>query len=422
MLSATEFPDFNLRGGIPNFLAKIAAGKPVTVVYFGGSITEARKGWRVISGDFIKRQFPGAKIKEVNAAIGGSSSLFGLMRIKRDVLKYKPDLVFCEFAVNDRNFSSGMSKHAAEAIVRTIRKAYPTCDICFVYTATAPDLEAMAAGKDPGIYAAKEEVAKYYHLPSIFIFKDALALYKNGKLALKAPSTKLHDGNGAEFGIARPVRITAAGKLAFSQDGTHPYEEGHRLYYNVFRRCFEKLHNEAAGKSLTDYQLPKPLDPNNYADWKMLPPDAPGIKLTGKYEVVDKNLPQFRAYKELVPKLIKLPPGSGFTVEFEGSGFLLIHLRGPDCGFVEYTVDGGKPVRDLCFIPVSTIYHLKTKVILDDAKPCKHKITFKVLDKKLDKRKHLFPHYRPAFDRDPARFKGANAYIGLIGINGNLSK
>ena len=422
VVGAADFPDFTIRSGMPNFMAKIGAGQPVNVVYFGGSITEAKKGWRTFSCDFIKKLFPNAKINEINAAIGGSDSLFGLARIQRDVLVHKPDLVFCEFAVNDKNFSYTTSKHAAEGIVRMIRQVYPQCDICFVYTATDGHLQAMAAGKDPGIYAAKEEVAKYYNLPSLYIFNDALRLYTQGKLELKASPTAIHDGNGAEFGIACPVRITTAGKLAFSADGTHPYEEGHRLYSNVFRRFFEQLKIETKEKQPADYVLSQPLDPNNFAAWKTLAPDSSGITLDGNHEAVDKNLPPFRSYKDLVSALVKFAPGGGFTVEFDGAGASITYLRGPDCGWVEYTVDGDKPVRDLCFIPVSTVYHLKTVILLDEEKSGKHKITFKVLDKNIDKRKTLFPQFRPVFDKNPAIFKETNAYIGSININGNIGQ
>src|SRR5258708_6271371 len=88
------------RGGVPNFFSKLAAGKEVHIAYFGGSIT-AQEGWRPKTLAYFQKQYPGAKISQINAAIGGTGSDLGVFRLKQDVLDHQPDLVFVEFAVND---------------------------------------------------------------------------------------------------------------------------------------------------------------------------------------------------------------------------------------------------------------------------------------------------------------------------------
>src|SRR5260221_612405 len=88
------------RTGLPNFFAKVHAGKPVTVAYFGGSITAAN-GWRPKTFAWLHERYPKVAFTEVNAAIGGTGSDLGAFRLGHDVLSHKPDLVFVEFAVND---------------------------------------------------------------------------------------------------------------------------------------------------------------------------------------------------------------------------------------------------------------------------------------------------------------------------------
>lgn len=68
-----------VREGIGTFVAKATAGKPVTVAYLGGSITEMN-GWRNLTTVWLKKEFPQAKVKEVGAAIGGTGSDLGVFR------------------------------------------------------------------------------------------------------------------------------------------------------------------------------------------------------------------------------------------------------------------------------------------------------------------------------------------------------
>ncbi len=79
---------------------KLKAGRPVTIAYFGGSITAA-PGYRVQVTKWFRDQFPNAEVREVNAAIGGTGSDLGVFRCGVDVAAHDPDLVFVEFNIND---------------------------------------------------------------------------------------------------------------------------------------------------------------------------------------------------------------------------------------------------------------------------------------------------------------------------------
>lgn len=76
----SESREFLVRSGLPNFFQKINKGGPVSIAYFGGSITEAGNGWREQSLSWFQQQYPKAKLTHINAAIGGTGSDLGVFR------------------------------------------------------------------------------------------------------------------------------------------------------------------------------------------------------------------------------------------------------------------------------------------------------------------------------------------------------
>jgi len=149
-----------VRGGLPNVLAKLKAGKEVRVGYLGGSITAA-PGWRVKSLKWLQEQYPAAKLSEINAAIGGTGSDLGVFRAQHDVLQFKPDLLFVEFAVNDGGTGPEQIQRCMEGIVRQTWRVDSTTDICFVYTLSLPYLADLKAGNDSRSATAMEAVADH---------------------------------------------------------------------------------------------------------------------------------------------------------------------------------------------------------------------------------------------------------------------
>ena len=128
-----ESIDFNERNGVSNVFYKLENKDTVRVAYLGGSIT-AQKGWRVYSLDWFKENFPQTHIEEINAAIGGTGSDFGVFRLQEHVLKYDPDLIFIEFAVNDASKSQDKIIQAMEGIIHQAWKKDASIEVCFVYT------------------------------------------------------------------------------------------------------------------------------------------------------------------------------------------------------------------------------------------------------------------------------------------------
>lgn len=78
-----------------------------TVVCFGDSITGVYyhtggiRAYPEMLQLALSRQYPGAKVKVVNAGISGNTTVQALARIERDVLAHRPQLVTIKFGMND---------------------------------------------------------------------------------------------------------------------------------------------------------------------------------------------------------------------------------------------------------------------------------------------------------------------------------
>ena len=175
------------RNGVPNFLAKVRLPRAdVRVAFLGGSITE-QPGWRPKTSAYFKQIYPEPRFSEINAAIGGTGSELGVYRLRHDVLDFKPDLLFIEFATNDGGTPPLRIQRCMEGIVRQTWKALPKCDICFVYTLVESAAGPMLDAKFQPAASAMEAVADEYGIPSIHMAMEVARLAKEGKLIWAAP-------------------------------------------------------------------------------------------------------------------------------------------------------------------------------------------------------------------------------------------
>ena len=100
--------------GLARVVAKLKAGKPVTIVTMGDSLTDfnhwANKpvAWPRLLVEVLKTQYPKAGITLHNPAIGGTQLSQNLILMEQNVVPCKPDLVTVCFGYND--YDGGMRK------------------------------------------------------------------------------------------------------------------------------------------------------------------------------------------------------------------------------------------------------------------------------------------------------------------------
>lgn len=109
---------------IKKLIDRAKAGEELVLGFFGGSITQGSLSskpelcyaHRVFG--WFKKVFPNAKFHYLNAGIGGTSSYFGVSRVYKDLLMYRPDFVIVDFSVNDEK--AELFKETYEGLIRRI--------------------------------------------------------------------------------------------------------------------------------------------------------------------------------------------------------------------------------------------------------------------------------------------------------------
>jgi GDSL-like Lipase/Acylhydrolase family len=306
--------EFYLRDGLPNFFNKIKQISPtLNIAFLGGSITKAEDQYRNQTLAFIQSLNPGARLKGINAGVSGTGTELGACRVKEQVLKYKPDLVFVEFAVN------GGSNQAMEGIVRQIIKNNPQTDICFIYTIAGDQYQQYAKNEIPAKIAGFEKVANHYQIPSIHLGLYPSVLASQGKLVWKSNSA-------------------VENKIVFSKDGTHPSKAGGDLYTQAIARAFNEIKALAV---VHNHELVSPLYVDNWEDAGMYSPLEVATFSKG-WETINPlnfdNLKTFAPWFSTVSKTAE--PNATCVFKFKGTVFGFFDIGGPEVGQVLVEIDG----------------------------------------------------------------------------------
>ena len=71
----------------------------------------------------LKRRYPFAVINVIVTAIGGENSIKGAARFERDVLCHQPDVIFIDYALNDRRSPPAEVETAWRSMITAAKKA-----------------------------------------------------------------------------------------------------------------------------------------------------------------------------------------------------------------------------------------------------------------------------------------------------------
>ncbi len=164
---------------VANVIKKAMNGEKITLVAFGGSITQGANytGQPIginhrytnylpyvdLVGNWFADMFKGygAEVIMKNAGIGSTDTVFGIHRLNDDVLKYKPDLVIMEW---DKNDGQDVNKQATyENIIRKL-----------LQKGIAVVMMGFCGGDGSSSQNMHEPIAKHYDLPYIS-YKNAFS-------------------------------------------------------------------------------------------------------------------------------------------------------------------------------------------------------------------------------------------------------
>lgn len=199
-----------VRTGNTNRIKKVIErardGEKLKFGYIGGSITEgssagSQKCYATLSSAGFGEKF-GCEVECINAGISGTPSILGNVRVQRDILDHKPDVIFLEFAVNDSSNEADMlSRGSYESLLRTCLEAE-----------NEPAVIILISCQENG-YSCEEHMTalgEHYDLPVISTGKAVFPEIKNGNMTWKD----------------------------FSDDTVHPNVYGHGIFKDMIMHYF----------------------------------------------------------------------------------------------------------------------------------------------------------------------------------------
>lgn len=206
---------------IKTVMEKASKGETVTIVYLGASITnglmtEEKECFTVKSYNYFLKNFGNENnVTYINAGESGTSSVFGLIRVERDVLAYEPDIIFVEFAVNDTK--NNICRMAFEGLVTRMLTSERQPVVVLLFAVSEVGYTCQGQMKQIGIH---------YDLPMISI----------------------------KEGIMPEINANRITWKYYSDDLGHPNNQGHSLIAEMINHYFETAYKKAKD---IEYKLPE---------------------------------------------------------------------------------------------------------------------------------------------------------------------
>ncbi len=331
---------------------KLRAGKSVTIAYLGGSITAGagatnpeKSSYRALTTEWFRKNYPKAEITELNAAINSSgasgSSLYGALRARRDVIAFKPDLVFVEFAVSDANEDEAAIKKAVEGLLRQLLVVSQPPEVVMLYATNA-----------------KHNVRAEWH--------DAIAAH------YQVQSINLQNQTWAMIDASR---IKPA---EFWKDGVNPTDAGHRIYADFITSFLSEQEKLRAAPILRNLPPPLVSDEMNYGEFKAFAEIRPAKGYDTSWRIEANN-------DRTLPAGLLASARAGAQIEyyFEGTVIGISFRAGPDGGMIECLIDGKPAPAPLAKVDCySSAHQLGARIIAGGLGPGEHKLTVRVLGEK----------------------------------------
>ena len=223
---------------INNLLAKAKAGKELTIGVLGGSITAGANAEPMASNcygarikEWFRTQF-NSKVTLVNAGIGSTNSYFGAIRAEEHLLKYNPDLIIVEYAVNDHE--DEIYKHFYEGLLRKLLKA-----------PGEPAVISLMMCTQAGITKQGQQIpiAQHYGIP-VVSYNDYV-------------KDEIVSGKGSWLDFYKTSAMP-------SGDGVHPNTIAHQKTADLLASLFGNIPDIADHEA--NRMLPKPLYSKDFED------------------------------------------------------------------------------------------------------------------------------------------------------------
>lgn len=326
-------------GRVLNFLKKARDGEKLNLVAFGGSITQGslasavEKSYSYLLYEWLKNKYGKTKLSYYNSGVGGTGSLYGAIRLKRDVAEYEPDLVLVDFSVND-------------------------------------DVDALTGETFEGVI---RQIIKLEKSPAIVVLGNVF--YDSGKSA-----QVIHSAVCRHYGIPMISMDTTLYKAVltggirrrdFTPDDLHPNDFGHQLLAEALINYFDSLDETDNNSFSADQKIPPFLFSDTYEYMNPFTVTIDGFSKDNseRHSVQDRFVEGYTASAK----------GNSIVFEGYGTSISVVYRQvvsetdmSPDA---EVTVDGIKlPITLKGWFEENWGENLKTEVIADHLPYGKHRI------------------------------------------------
>jgi acyl-CoA thioesterase-1 len=156
----------------------------------------------------LKQAYPYAVINTILTCIGGENAEQGAKRFKRDVLNHKPDVLFIDYALNDRRIGLEASRKSWEYMITAALKK----DIKVILLTATPDQKVDLSDDKTDLQLLCSQI--------------------------KEMSTEFRVGLVDSYAIFQKF-VSDGGKLAdYMSQVNHPNEKGHQLVVDGIMKYF----------------------------------------------------------------------------------------------------------------------------------------------------------------------------------------
>ncbi len=308
----------------------------MNIAIIGGSITEGA-GAGAYENSYaykLEQYFKGIyeNLNFINLGSGGTASNFALFRLNRDLGNLKPDIIFIEFAVNDRIYPSIEASIYFEGLIRA----------CLEYTDKIIILD-MPTGLSDACTPIHKKIAYFYNIPLIDIQDEVWRRIGHGELTW----TKI------------------------SIDNIHPNNKGHQLYYEIIKENLEKIEIdkiriEKNYRVISKYKFFNPI---------LISHSDKSIEYYGSWQEQEYNLNNKFKYGAVSSSI-----GDGVIFAFKGRYLSMMNLLSRDSGRLlcqldnehEFYIDLFRDC-DRCFdttININNLDNTNHKLIMTIDKEC----------------------------------------------------
>ncbi|MFA6286660.1 MAG: SGNH/GDSL hydrolase family protein [Opitutaceae bacterium] len=293
------------RNGLARTQKALAAGT-LRLGFIGGSITAPYYyNWPEGVISWFAEHFSNVRLHVDNVAIGATGSQLAVFRAQRDLIDKGCDLVFVEYAVNDRGADRQTRRRTQEGLVRKLL-AGEGRDVVFTYTFCPEMYEDMAAGRVPQSILDLDEIAAHYGIGSVWMGLHAFKENQSGRMRWEE----------------------------WLPDGLHTRERGSWSYAQaVFAYLEKELLSKTVPTSIpAGSQRPAPLDPAHWESAASFSFDD--VKLTGPWTL--RLSPRWWADRFLETAAV----GARMEFTFEGRALCLGFDFGKSSSEFRYRLDG----------------------------------------------------------------------------------